>query len=110
MVSESEMNAYVDRFIDYLKSTDEYRNYIRASRNLDKSPEIKEQVDQFKKENFFLQHSPEHEDIYDRVEELRSKNEELLERGDVSEYLMAEWEFFRMMQKINARLMDNMDF
>ena len=110
MVSEIEVNIYVDRFIDYIKSTDEYRNYMRASRNLDKNPDIKEKVDQYKKENYFLQHAPENEDIFDRVQEMQFNNKELLERGDVSEYLVTEWEFFHMIQKIFGRIMDNMDF
>ena len=110
MSSEEEINERVDALIDYLKSTREYREYIHASKVLDQSPDIKDKVYEFRRENYFLQHAPANEDIYERVEQLRRKNEELLYKPEAADFLMTEWNFFSMMQGVFDRIMDNMDF
>ncbi len=110
MNSEEALNERVDALIDYLKNTNEYRDYIHASKTLNESPDIKEKVFEFRKENYFLQHAPAGEDIYEKVETLRKKNEEILYRPEVSDFLMTEWAFFSMMQGVLDRIMENMDF
>ncbi|MBR5377265.1 MAG: YlbF family regulator [Lachnospiraceae bacterium] len=110
MNPDEELNERVDALIDYLKNTSEYREYIHASKNLDNFPDEKEKVFEFRKENYFLQHAPAGEDIYEKVESLRAKNEELLYRPEVSDFLMTEWAFFSMMQGVFDRVMENMDF
>ena len=110
MNPDEELNERVDALIDYLKNTSEYREYIHASKNLNSFPDEKEKVFEFRKENYFLQHAPAGEDIYEKVENLRAKNEELLYRPEVSDFLMTEWAFFSMMQGVFDRVMENMDF
>ena len=110
MNSDGELNELVDALIDHIRNTREYREYVHASKTLNESPDIKEKVFEFRKENYFLQHAPAGEDIYEKVESLRAKNEELLYRPEVSDFLMTEWSFFSMMQQIMDRIMESMDF
>ena len=110
MNSDEELRERVDALIDFLKNTDEYRDYVHASKKLNETPDIKEKVFEFRKENYFLQHSPAGEDIYEKVENLRAKNEEILYRPEVSDFLMTEWAFFSIMQDVLDRIMENMDF
>ncbi len=110
MTEETELLEYVDRFIDLIKDTRQYKDYIHMVHILSAEPEIYEKVQEFRRENYFLQHAPEHEDIYDAVAELRKKNEELLNRPEVYDYLMFEWEFFHLVQKLYTRFMDRMEF
>ena len=110
MSADEEIRMSVDRLIDTLKSTPEYREYIHASKILDESPDVKEKVFEFRKENYFLQHSPAGEDIYEKVESLREKNSDILYRPEVNDFLMTEWAFFSMMQGVFDRIMESMDF
>ncbi|MBO4374709.1 MAG: YlbF family regulator [Lachnospiraceae bacterium] len=110
MNPEDELNERVDALIDYLKNTGEYREYKHASRILDESPDVKAKVYEFRKDNYFLQHAPKGEDIYEKVENLRKKNEDILYRPEVSDFLMTEWAFFSMVQNVFSRIMDNMEF
>ena len=110
MSAEEEIRRHVDELIDCLKDTPEYREYIHASKKLDESPDVKEKVFEFRKENYFLQHSPAGEDIYEKVERLREKNSDILYRPEASDFLMTEWAFFSMMQGVFDRIMENMDF
>ncbi len=110
MNTDEEINRRVDELIGYLKGTPEYREYIHASKVLDESPDVKEKVYEFRKENYFLQHAPAGEDIYEKVERLREKNADILYRPEVSDFLMTEWAFFGIMQGVFDRIMENMDF
>ncbi len=77
---------------------------------LQRKPDLYDQVMGFRWENYLLQHAPEHEDIYDRVAELRKRNAELLDTPEVYDYLMTEWTFSHMIQTLFDRLMNQMDF
>ncbi len=110
MTEEKDLIAHVDEFIELVKDTREYREYIHMEHALSAQPDIYERVREFRKQNYFLQHAPEDEDIYDRVAELRNQNEELLNRPEVYDFLMVEWEFFRMIQGLFDRIMDQMEF
>ncbi|MCR5486032.1 MAG: YlbF family regulator [Lachnospiraceae bacterium] len=110
MTDEKVLAAHVDEFIRLIKDTRKYQDYVHMCEVLAAEPEISEKVREFRRENYFLQHAPENEDIYDRVAELRLRNEELLSRPEVYDYLMAEWEFFRLVQELFDRIMERMDF
>lgn len=100
----------VDMFSEMLKNTQEYNDYIHMIEVLQRKPELFDQVMVFRKENYFLQHAPENEDIYDMVAELRKKNAELLDTPEVYDYLMAEWSFFHLVQSLYDRIMNELDF
>ena len=110
MVTEAELNEHVDEFIRMVRDTQEYKDYMHMVEVLHRKPDLYDQVMVFRRENYFLQHAPEHEDIYDRVAELRNKNAELLDTPEVYDFLMTEWTFFHMMQTLYDRLMNGIDF
>ena len=110
MVTEQELIAHVDEFSDMIHNTQEYTDYIHMIEVLQRKPELFDSVMAFRKENFFLQHAPENEDIYDRVEELRRRNAELLDTPEVYDFLMTEWAFFHLLQSLFNRIMNEVDF
>ncbi len=110
LYTEADLNKRVDEFSEMVRNTQEYKDYIHMIDVLKRKPELYDQVISFRRENYILQHSPEHEDIYDRVEELRKRNAELLDTPEVYDFLMTEWTFFHMMQSLFDRLMNEMDF
>ena len=110
MNADEEIMEYADRMVEHLKNTDQYRDYIHAMKVLNTMPDVKERVYEFRRENYFLQHAPEGEDIYSRVAQLREKNDELLQMPEVEDFLMTEWELFSMIQHIFDRMMDQMEF
>lgn len=110
MYTESDLCDHVDEFAEMVRDTQEYRDYMHMVGVLRRRPELYDEVMLFRKENYFLQHAPEHEDIYDRVEELRRRNAELLDTPEVYDFLMSEWTFFHMMQTLYDRLMNDIDF
>ncbi len=105
MVTEEQLNEHVDDFVDMLRETQEYKDYMHMLEVLHRKPELYDKTMAFRRENYFLQHAPEHEDIYDRVAELRARNAELLDTPEVYDFLMTEWTYFHMMQSLFDRLM-----
>ena len=75
-----------------------------------RKPDLYDRTMEFRRDNYFLQHAPEHEDVYDRVAELRAKNAELLDTPEVYDFLMTEWTYFHMMQTLFDRLMTEINF
>lgn len=110
LYTEADLNKRVDEFSYMVRNTQEYKDYMHMVEVLQRKPELYDQVIAFRRDNYMLQHAPEHEDIYDRVEELRQRNAELLDTPEVYDFLMTEWTFFHMMQTIFDRLMNEMDF
>ena len=110
MTTEAELTEHLDEFVKMVKDTQEYKDYNHMVEVLHRKPHLFDEVMTFRKDNYFLQHAPEHEDIYDRVTELRQRNAELLDTPEVYDFLMTEWAFFRMVQNLFDRLMNEMDF
>lgn len=110
MNADEELREFADRIAERLKSTNRYRDYIHSLKTLNSMPDIRDKVFEFRKENYFLQHAPEEEDIYNAVANLRERNDELLQMPEVEDFLMTEWELFSMIQKVFDRIMDQMDF
>ncbi len=109
MYTEKDLREYVDGFADMVRQTQEFNDYIHMVEVLKRKPELYDRVMDFRRENYYLQHKPEEEDIYDRVVELRNRYDELLNTQEVYDFLLAEWTFFHMLQTLFDRLMGEMD-
>ncbi len=110
LYTERFLGERVDEFTEMIRNTQEYKDYIHMVEVLKRKPDLYDEVMVFRRENYFLQHAPEHEDIYDRVKELRERNEELLDTQEVYDFLMTEWSFCHMMQSLFDRLMSGLEF
>ncbi len=110
LYTEKFLGNRVEEFSEMVRNTQEYKDYKHMLEVLKRKPDLYDQVMIFSRENYFLQHAPEHEDIYERVEALRKRNEDLLDTPEVYDFLMTEWTFFHMMQNLFDILMKGMDF
>ena len=97
-------NAVVD-LIGAIKDTEEYRKYVEQKEGLKQFPELKTQIDEYRRRNFAMQmeNSPAFEKIEREYEGFR-------EDRRVSDFLAAELAFCRMMQKMELRIIDSLDF
>lgn len=109
LYTETDLKRRIDEFSEMVRNTQEYKDYMHMVDVLQRKPDLYDQVVLFRRDNYMLQHAPEHEDIYDRVEALRNRNSELLDTPEVYDFLMTEWTFFHMMQTLFDRLMNEMD-
>ena len=71
-------------------------------------PELKEKIDDYRMRNFELQQSPDY--AFDKMEQFQREYRSFREDPLVSEFLSAELAFCRMVQDIEQKLTENIDF
>ena len=98
----------VNQLISAVKESAVYNKYVQQLSEVKKDPELKKQIDEFRSRNFELQNS---EDIaIEKMEALEREYADFREIPLVSEFLAAELAFCRMMQEINLRITEAVQF
>lgn len=93
-----------------LKESSEYQKYQEMRAKIHQDSEKERQVNEFRKKVYLLPNSREQMDLFTEMERLQEESAPLLAQPDVSEYLAAELALCRMVQHINYRLMQEIDF
>lgn len=93
-----------------IRESEEYLDYRRQREKIDRQPELKEQIYIYREKNFELQNSAQGEELLRRLEEFDKEYETFVENPLVSDFLEAELAFCRMMQDINLRIAEEIDF
>ena len=103
------LDEAIDNFIGFLKDTDIYKEYRSALEELNKDPDLKRRVDDFRQRNYNFQQS---DDIdlgeYDsfRTEMLGFRAENLT----ADQFFEAELALCKMMQDTTYRITEALDF
>lgn len=107
---DAHLRAIADKYIEDIKSTDEYMTYSGAVSVLERIPDLMDRVNEYRQENFRLQNRYEGDELFDKLDELQNKYEDILNDGRVSLFLHAESGFCKMMQEINNYVVEGFDF
>lgn len=100
----------VGELIDTIKASPVYLDYVREKERVKKHPQLKEQIDEYRKRNFELQSMAQDDELFDKIEQFEKEYEEFLENPLVNDFLEAEVAFCRMIQEITGRIVQAMDF
>lgn len=106
----TELDHAVESLISVIRDTDKYRRYQMEKEKVNRFPELKEQIDVFRKRNFELQNMPSNEDLFYKMEAFDREYEQFLENPIVADFLAAELDLCRMMQDVTGRLTESLDF
>lgn len=102
------MEQALDAYIHMLLETKEYREYAEQKERVKQFPELKAQIDEFRKRSFEVQNN---KDIaIDRIEVLEKEYEKLVENPAACAFLEAELAFCRMMQENGDKIMEAINF
>ncbi len=107
---DEELFLSVKNLVDTIKNTDEYKEFQFQKDKIDKFPELKDRINEFRKKNYELQNSGQSATLMEDAERLQKENEDLLENPLSADFLQAELEFCRMMQDVNACIIEGVDF
>ena len=110
MTDKNDVLHHADDFVAMLQDTPEYAEYARQKEILNREPDTAQRVDAFRRDYFMLQHAPENEDVYEKIEDLERNNAELLNRPEVHDFMNAEASFCRLMQEVIDKVMEKIDF
>lgn len=104
------LDESMDSLIAAFKESPEYIRYQELWERIKKDPEKQQAVNEFRKKSYLLQNSREQIDLFTEIDRLQQESAPLRAQPDVSEYLAAELALCRMVQHINYRLMQEIEF
>ncbi len=107
---ENSLQISAMKFVDAIKSSDEYREYALQLGRLQKHPDLYKSVNAFREKNFMTQNTEDPEDLMDRMDELDSEYENLREIPLAADFFDADTSFCRMMQEVNSMVVEELDF
>ncbi|HJA94677.1 MAG TPA: YlbF family regulator [Candidatus Eisenbergiella merdipullorum] len=100
----------LEQLAQAIRDSEIYREYRRQSERVDNAGGMREKIDEYRARNFELQNSAYTEDLLDKMEAFEREYEKFREDPLVEEFLDAELAFCRMMQDIDIRLAEAVDF
>ena len=93
----------LDALIEEMRESRAYQNYLWMEEELEKDPDLKSRVDDYRIRNYRLQQS-ENVDLYDAVDSLERDSYALRKSEKANTYLEAELEVCKMVQKVQDRI------
>lgn len=110
MVTMDDLSSAAQYFIDAIKNTESYKNYVAQKVEIEKFPELKNRIDEFRVRNFELQNLNTSDELFDKIDEYEDEYERFRENPVVDAFLSAEISFCRMMQEANWKITEALDF
>lgn len=98
------------KFVEAIKASEEYREYILQLGRLQKHPKLYESVNAFREKNFIAHNTEEPGNLLEKMEELDDEYENLREIPLAADFFDADTSFCRMMQEINTLVIEELDF
>lgn len=108
MASKKTVDEAVNDLIKTIKGSDKYLEYRTQLELIKQDPELKRQIDEFRKRNFEMQTN---EDLdFGKLTRFQDEFKAFRENPLVDNFLAAELDFCRMIQKMNFDITEAMDF
>lgn len=104
------LDESIDSLIAVFRESPEYIRYQEIWARIKMNPEKEQAVNEFRKKSYLLQNSSQQVDLFTEIDRLQQESAPLRAQPDVSEYLAAELALCRMVQHINYRLMQEIEF
>jgi len=109
-MQKSDMEKATDKYIAALQKSDEYCNYADAKAKAKEDPILWQQICEYRRKRYEFQNLTSPEELFDRVDAFERDYREWKKDSRVTAFLDAELAFCRMMQDINLRIVDAVDF
>ncbi|MCI9081334.1 MAG: YlbF family regulator [Lachnospiraceae bacterium] len=106
---QQRMEEILNNLVEAFKDSQEYKEYQRMREVLAQEPEKEKAVNEFRRRNFEL-HKYRNTDLYNEMDRVEHEFAPLREQAFVNEFLAAELAVCRMVQRINYRLMEEIEF
>lgn len=103
-----ELDSAIADYIAAIKATQVYQEYVRQKERVRQFPDLKEQIDTFRRRNYELQMSADND--FNRIDSFEKEYEDFRENPVVADFLAAELAFCRMMQKADLAIVEAMEF
>ncbi len=102
------LDEAVSEYIRAIKNTEEYQDYQREKELVKQFPELKAQIDEYRRRRFELHHDENAQ--LETVEEFAAEYAAFLEIPQVADFLAAELALCRLMQEADRRVVESLKF
>lgn len=108
MKLDEHLDQAVENVIGAIKGSEVYQRYISVLTLVKQQPELKAQIDEFRRKNYEMQSSGEM--AFERIEQFEQEYADFRENPLVSDFLSAELALCRMIQQINLHITEELHF
>ena len=105
---EGHLDQAVENLIAAIKESDAYEKYLSALAVVKQQPGLKQQIDEFRRENYVMQNTGDM--AFERMEQFEQANSDFREDPLVSDFLAAELALCRQIQQINFNITEALNF
>lgn len=103
-----DLERATDIYIETILDSDVYRLYRTELEKVKQVPGLKEQIDEYRKQNYELQSSDDND--FNKLDSFEKEYENFRDNPLVADFLAAELDLCRMMQDISARITEALEF
>ena len=103
------IDGILESLVEAVKESEEYKEFLRIQELIHNEPEKERAVNEFRRRNFEI-HKRRDVDLYTEMDRLEQEFAPLRLEPLVNDYLTAELALCRIVQRINDRLMQEIEF
>ena len=92
-----------------LREIEAYAVFRKASNKVKEKPELKQKIDDFRRKNYLLQNSQNTYDLFEEIGEFEKEYEALRKGPLIQEYLFAELQMCRIIQRCANEILTSVD-
>ena len=104
----SDMDRATCELVDAILATEEYRAYAWERDKVKRHPELKAQIDDYRRVNYELQSSANID--FEKLDQFEKEYEVFRENPLVADFLAAELGLCRLIQRLNAQITERLGF
>jgi cell fate (sporulation/competence/biofilm development) regulator YlbF (YheA/YmcA/DUF963 family) len=102
------IQMYVDSLIGAIREGEAYQRYTNCEEELKKQPELRQKIDEFRTAVYRFNNDS-NRDLYVEIDHFEEQYEDLRKNPLVNEYLEAELDVCKLLQKVSARIQCGVD-
>lgn len=92
-----------------LRGSEAYKAFREVSRKVSEEPQLRQRLDEFRKKNYLLQNGSNAYDLFDDVQNLEREYEDMQKNPVIQEYLAAELQICRIIQRCADEILTSVD-
>lgn len=104
------IESSLEALISSIKNSEVYRNYLSASKAVNRVPGLQERIDEYRRNNFLLQMNNEGEELLQKLEAFELETAAFRSEPLVDRFLCAERDFVRLKQDIDNKMLVELEF
>ena len=106
----NQLSKALTELVSQLKDTSQYREYLREKEKIKAHPELKAQIDDYRKMIYEVQNLTDEKAIYDKMGQFEREYAQFGEEPMVNDFLEAELALCRLIQDIEESITGSLDF